>query len=311
MKTIIILLLLPAMLFAQGADSTAAEIFYRAFWLENAAGDYAKAFTLYKTVVDRHSESPEAARAALGMARVSAAQGKDVASIVRLIETKFPKAKAEIATARQIAAARLQPFNPTIAVTDSGVIKKIKYCYSAIHSAMGCSKPDLEFLIETGPLAHPMLSAVLRSPDYNPVLRAAGVLVQQKSAKAYAVLERALTDKQVLFKTAIVHSMRNIAIDSAGVASALVRLYGTSSPSMKQNIVSTMARLTRVEGETRKIAYDLLTEALSSKETSVRKAAINPRYGVYQEWPDAYLSARLDRMEKNDAIFTATAYATL
>jgi len=314
MKLQVIVCVMAAAVFGQESEpqqdraETAADLFYKAFWLEQADGDPARAFALYGRVVKKHATCPEAPRAVLGMARIDHARGKQVTAYVKLLEAKYPGAKRELGEARKLATARKAAFSPTFDSKDSPLVRKIKACYSQL--AHHLPNPDREFLVEVRETAHPMLAASLRRDQYNPVHNAATILVAQKSKTAYAVLETALRDKNVIFKTAIVHALQTVELDSPDLARAMVAIGARSSPSLRATIASTMARMTLVPGATREIAYEFCTKALFEKEASVRRAAaaasMTASYAL-----DSYVSARLERMEKNDVVYSDAHYAGL
>lgn len=300
MRTTATLLTLALATFAQetGKES-AADIFYKAFWMEQAAGKQIEAFRLYKRVIDQHAGCPEAPRAVLGMARIAHARGEDIAIYVKLLQANYPQARREVEEAKKLANARMLTFDPEIREEDPPSIRKIKSCYGRL--AHNLTPPDHEFLVESGTLSHPMLAASLRRETYEYVFTAASILVAQKAKEAYAVLDKALTDGNVLFKTAIIHAIRGVEIDSPKLAKSVAALYTDASPSLRATIAETMTKMVRFEGQTRTIAYALLTRAIADKEDSVRRAAL--RVPLDQKTPDAYVGARLARMEKRDTIF--------
>jgi hypothetical protein len=222
----------------------------------------------------------------------------------------FPKARAEIEAVRRLVAARATAFDPDPREGDSNFMLKLKTCFVELGRPGVLSEADRGLLVEAGPLAHPMLSYALRDNTYERVHGAAGILVAQHRADAYAILEKALRDNDVMFKTGICHALRGQIVDAPGLIRALGEIYAKSSPNLRESVADTMVSIASAEGEVREVAYDLLTKAIQDKSEQVRKAAAKaPIHG--RPVPDAYIAARLERMEKNDPVFKPYDYAGL
>ncbi|MHC4957227.1 MAG: hypothetical protein ACYTGN_02545 [Planctomycetota bacterium] len=316
MRSITILLLITAAATAQAKPKprpkqpAASELFYKAFWFEQAAGKPDEALKLYKRVLAEYADSAEAPRAVLGYARITHARGEDVSTLAMLLAQKYPAAKTEIVAVRRLSAARATAFDPVPHKGDSNFVLKLKDCYAQMGTAGAIGAADRGLLIESGRLAHPMLTYALRDNNYDRVYGAAGILVEQNREDAYALLTKALQDDDVMFKTGICHALRGHQIDEPGLARALVGIYAAASPNLRESVVDTMVSMTKVEGDVRKVAYGLLARAVNDKSESVRKAAIKadmPRDSA----ADAYIKARLARMEKGDTVFANYHWAAL
>ena len=306
--------LLPAILLLAAvvhAQETAADLFYRAFWLETAQGKPDEAYELYKNVADLHKRSPEAPRALLGMARILAAKGEDFSGPFDLLRAHHPNAKREIEAVSRLAAGGGTGFDPSLRSDDAPLARKIKSLYGRILAQVEIKAADRDLLVDAGAAARPMLRELLRSLDFEPVYEAAQILLAQNHPDASEVIEQALFDDAVLFKRALVRSIAQMRRDAPGLARALVRRYETASTQLQSEIARTMARLVTIEGEAREIAYGLLARALQSKDSDVRRGAFLPNFSEFSTMSKVYVEAFLQRLEAKDPIAASDRYTWL
>ncbi len=302
MKTPILfsLVLLAATAAAQdsdpGAGSTAAaDLFYRAYWLEHAAGNATDAEAAYQKLLDRHAAAPEAPRALLGLIRLRSAAGRDVAELSALLRREYPKAKRELDAAKRLAARADLPFSPRPQPGDSAALRRVKELYVRL------LKDDLpaelnRFLADLGPVAHPALRTLLRATSPGPVSRATYILVQQRSPAAYALLERTLRDPEVLFRTKIVEAAAAWRTLFLPLVEPVAGLYPQASPLLRQKIVRAMKVALDVAPKNA-TAWGILARAVNDQQP-MRSDALRVKR-PYAEWPDAFTEAYVAEMERS------------
>jgi hypothetical protein len=306
MRTITALLLLTAAVLAQDA----ATLFYRAYWLEHAEGKPEEAEKLYEQLLRDQGEAAEAPRALLGLIRIRATRGEDVAKLLELLEGTYPKADEEIARAKALLKERSLRFDDVQRKDDTPATTLIKRLWADAMNGIEIAPPDFAFLLEAGPLAHPMLNHLLRAMNFDAVQLGARVLLQQDRPDAYAIVEAALTDESVVYKSAIVQA---IAGERAPVSivRTLARLYDGAPPSFRLEITHAMGELAAENAEIRTLAYQHLTRALKDPDPKVRKMAMGPEFENLSEFPDAYLDAALGVLEAKDEAILGDWYAWL
>ena len=117
MRTLTLVALLAATTFADEA----ADLFYCAFWLEQSGRGNADAEKLYRELITKHADAPEAPRAYLALIRMRSATGVKVDDMLKALERGYPGAKKEIELARRLAAegyrTLLVCFNQRLATT--------------------------------------------------------------------------------------------------------------------------------------------------------------------------------------------------
>ncbi|MHC4224377.1 MAG: hypothetical protein ACYSUN_10335, partial [Planctomycetota bacterium] len=279
------------------AQESAAELFYRAFWLENAAGKPDEAMAFYERVLKEHPDAPETPRAILGLVRLKTARGENVDTLLKLL------GGLELEAAKRIVAARQGVFDCRVTPADSPVSKKLKLLFVSMVANKSLHATDRSFLVDAGAAAHPMLRALLRSAtSYNPINQTAQVLLTQESEAAERILANALLDEDVLFHSAIISAAGVRRIATAALLKAVVAAYDRPTSELQEHVVQAMKRQARFKGAGRNVCYALLIRALENADDGIRAEACRPNYERYADIPDAYLSALLDRMEKGDAV---------
>ena len=148
---------------ADRKKETAASLFYRAFWIEQARRKGEEAEKLYAEVIEKYADAPEAPRAIVALIRLRAARGVEVADLVRQLEEGYPKLVKEIERARKLAARLRSDFDPTIQRGDTPVMLKLKGIYGDLAKGSQIRSEDRDFLSDIGAAGHPMLARVLRS----------------------------------------------------------------------------------------------------------------------------------------------------
>ena len=106
--------------------SEAADLFFRAFWIEQSGGKNAEAEMLYRKLIKAHPNSEEAPRGYLALIRLSAAKGIAADDLLRALQKGYPTAKKEIELARLLAARLRTVFDHNYYATDTPVTRKIK-----------------------------------------------------------------------------------------------------------------------------------------------------------------------------------------
>jgi len=294
------LLALPAA--AQDADDAAA-LFYRAYWLEHAAGKAADAEAAYQRMLDRHPDAPEAPRALLGLTRLRAAAGRDVGELVALLRRRYPEAKREIEAARRLAVHADRPFSPRITREDSPAVRKVKELYLRLLEEELPAELRV-FLADLGPVAHPALRALLRASDPGPVQRATRILLMQRSAAAHAVLRDALGDPDALFRTTIVDTVAKAEPFPEPLVEPVAALFESGARLLRGRVVRAMrAVLDSHPGHP--AAYGVLRKALALADPVRHEALTLLR--PFKEWPDGFAEAFVATIEKNPELEQARA----
>ncbi|MHC4931834.1 MAG: hypothetical protein ACYTGV_06560 [Planctomycetota bacterium] len=279
------------------AQESAAELFYKGFWLENAAGKPRQAIAFYEQVVKDYPDDPVTPRAVLGLVRLKTARGEDVSELLKLL------GGAELEAAKRIVAARQGAFDSSPSPGDSPVQRKIKQLFKSLVANQSLHPTDRSFLVDAGAAAHPMLRAVLRTgTSYQPISYVAQVLLEQQSEPAAQILAEALRDDDVLFHSAIIAAIGPRKTDSVTLLKAVVDSYDGDVLSIKHQgaIVQAMRRQARFEGPGRNICYALLIRALENPDDGIRAEACRPSFERYEDIPTAYLGKMLDRMASGD-----------
>jgi hypothetical protein len=279
------------------AQESAAELFYKAFWLENAAGKPDEAIAAYERVLKEHPDAPETPRAILGLVRLKTARGEKVDNLLRLL------GGLELEAANRIVAARQGAFDAAISPSDPPVSRKLKLLFLSLIANKPLHPMDRAFLVDAGAPAHPMLRAVLRgATSYSPISETAQVLLAQRSETAERILADAVTDNDVLFHSAIISAAGQRRIATATLLKAVVAAYDRPTSELQKHVVQAMKRQVRFEGAGRNVCYALLIRALENADDSIRAEACRPNWESWDDIPDEYLSAVLDRMEKGDKV---------
>jgi hypothetical protein len=173
---------------ARAGQESAATLFYRAFWIEQAKRSPDEAEALYAEVIKNHANAPEAPRAYLALIRLRAARGAEVDDLVRMLEQEHPKLTDEIERARRLAARLRSDFDPKIKPDDTPVMLKLKGIYSELFAGTSQIRAeDNDFLSDVGAAGHPMLAHVLRASQSDAVKQATSLLIRQHTSEANAV----------------------------------------------------------------------------------------------------------------------------
>jgi len=284
------LLLIPAPLFAQDDDgpagepetieetpiegSEAADLFFRAFWIEQSGGKNAEAEMLYRKLIKAHPDSEEAPRAYLALIRLSAAKGIAADDLLRALEKGYPKSKKEIELARRLAARLRTDFDPAFDETDTPVMRKIKTIQLGLTRG-GIKAEDRDFLADIGSVGYPMLAYTLRSHASAAVKITTDVLAGQHSEEANAVLAAALLDPTVLYRMTIVDTLRSKRAYAKSLMKALHTLWPTASRSMRVRIARVWCGGTWKDSPSSEDCYGYLVLALKDKNEDVRRSAIH------------------------------------
>jgi len=271
----------------------ASDLFYRAFWLEQSGGDVAEAERLYGEVVEKHAKAPEAPRAILAIIRLRAARGENVDRYVAKLGDEYPGAKKEIEQARRIAARQNVAFDAQVGPDDSPLERKLKAVYRNLVSSGKRGLSDIDFLVDVGAAAHPMLAAALRSAEEGAAYYAAVVLTRQKSADADDVLLRALRDENVLYRLRIVDALLSNQPLRPAFLAGLAELWPRASRSLRIRITKVWVQQSRGSHEAADDAHRLLALALRDDAPGVRIEALaispQPPYDIPVEWTRAAL----------------------
>jgi HEAT repeat protein len=292
MRTLILIPLLTTMLLAQDG---AADLFYKAFWLEQAEGKADEAEVLYREVVDKHAKAPEAPRALLGIIRIRAAGGADLDEFVSMLERQYPDAKEQIEAARDLAAAQRTPFSPRPEPGDSPAVAKIKMLHFQLRNGEPSKETEV-FLADLGVQAHPMLATLLREMEPLPVKRATSILLMQRTPEADAVIEQALRDDKALFRTVIVETVAGDKRASKTLATAIAGLYDGAPPLLRTRIVGAMGRFVETGDPA---VFEVVRRGLDDPDPAVRQKALGVAAGWYDKMPDAVAAAFVARLEKD------------
>jgi len=312
MRTIAALTVLVATV---AAEETASELFYRAFWLEQAAGKAKVAEELYLGIVERFPESAEAPRALLGAIRIRVGRGRPVDPIVEKLERDYPEAKQEIEQARGLAKTLTREFDALVRKDDPPAVRKLKTLYGRLRdrSAAELSEAETNFLIDLGVAAHGMLRRLLRDNDADGnVYAAATILVRQRTPEAFRVLADALGDRRVLFRGTIVSVLQFQKPDAPELAPALDELFQASAPRLRKEVASAaVGMIARTERNAR--LYVTLARAVRDEDAPVRAAAAtyfrdHLRRVDFVRIPDDTARALLERIEARDPLFERFIY---
>ncbi|MFB3067490.1 MAG: hypothetical protein ACE10D_13370, partial [Planctomycetota bacterium] len=285
---------------ASGAEETAADLYQRAAWAEQALNKPADAEKLYQRILQEHADAPEAPRALLGLIRIRSARGEDVSELSKLIETRYPKAKAPGAEAKRIAGAAGEDFNPTILETDSPLEARIKELYIEIAT----TKPDpalLDALADLGPVAHPMLTYALRSTSPGAVKAAAKALLLQRTDKARSIVETALRDPQVPFRAQVLAGISDEEMHyPPSMVVTLTEIYGSAAPRLREVIVWELweALGAGQKQPERERIFQVLARALQDEDPQIQQAASYFRtWTHYAKFTDVYAAALVKQAE--------------
>ncbi len=306
-----LLLLTATPLFAQNNDepevieetpiegTEAADLFFRAFWIEQSGGKNAEAEMLYRKLIKAHPNSEEAPRGYLALIRLSAAKGIAADDLLRALEKGYPKAKKEIELARLLAARLRTDFDHNYDESDTPVMRKIKTIQHGLRSSGGIHTEDRDFLADLGSVGHPMLADTLRSHASDAVYRAADVLAGQRSEEANAVLTAALRDPTVLYRMTIVDTIYKRRAYAKSLMKTLHTLWPTASRSMRARITKVWCGGTAETSPSSVQCYGYLVLALKDKNEDVRRAATNLGDGQSRKLrPRAFVEALIPLCKK-------------
>jgi len=280
---------------------TAASLFYRAFWIEQAQRNGAEAEKLYADVIRKHADAPEAPRAYLALIRLRAARGSEVADLVRKLEEDYPKLVKEIERARKLAARLRSEFDPLIKKSDTPLMLKLKRIYPQLLSNVALSSDDKDFLSDIGAVGHPMLAALLRSSTSGAVKGATSLLIQQNSPAAYAVIDDALRDASILYRMTIIRELGRWGSATAQpmLMKTLRDLWPSGSRSLRRRIAETWGMGISMGSPTYAQCYGYLAMAIDDPDREVRESAATLRtYQSHELRPEAYVAAVLARCLK-------------
>jgi len=292
-------ILLPLLLAAALARADeASDAFYRAFWLEQAGGELAEAEALYAQVLATHADAPEAPRALLGLVRIRAQRGEDVAELVAQLEKRYPDAAEEQKQARALRALHAQRFDQRIYPDDPPVVRKLKELHIELTSFSGVefAAADRDFVVDVGAVAHPMLQSLLHCDYPGRVSEAAIILARQRTPEAAAILAHALGDDTILYRASIVESITNRAEGAPVLVDALGRLYESSAPRLRGLVATALCGMVYQGSPGADRAWALLTRALGDADARSNAMEALARGAA----PAAYVSALLDRLEAGD-----------
>ena len=143
MRSAIVILTLCAFALAQ---ESAAELFYKAFWLEQAEGKATEATELYKRILAEHPEAPETPRVLLGLARIDKA--KSTQWIERL-RAEYPNSE-ERKAAEKLVPWKRERFKEDLQAPSAIERKLSQIHHTAQHAGGDLQQADEEFLLELG-----------------------------------------------------------------------------------------------------------------------------------------------------------------
>ncbi|MEM8884100.1 MAG: hypothetical protein AAGD14_08540 [Planctomycetota bacterium] len=293
MRTMLTLLLLAAPTLADEA----ADLFYRAYWLEHSGGDRAEAEKLYRALVEKHPKAPEAPRAYLALIRIRAQQGKASPELLKKLEGGSLYQEA----------AKLFPsytggFNAQPAKADDPLQAKLKTIYADVLKRGKFGTSDSDFLNDIGVAGHPMLAAVLRSSNANAVYGASMLCVAQQTPEADAVLLGALRDEKVFYRLNILNAFRSSKAHRLPLMEALHDMWPTASRSMRRRIVAAWSLATvnpqRTPKEVSAACWRFLATALQDDDPEVitRALAVNMARPLAKD--PAWVRAALPHLSK-------------
>ncbi|MHC4407820.1 MAG: HEAT repeat domain-containing protein [Planctomycetota bacterium] len=268
-------LLLVALLASTVLADEAADLFYRAFWLEQSGRGNAEAEKLYRELIDKHGDAPEAPRAYLALIRMRSAKGVKVDEMLNALEKGYPGASKEIELARKLAARLNVDFDAEIHADDAPLLRKLKTIYTHLLETGKIAKGDEDFLQDVGAAGHTMLSAALRSSNGSAVYFAARSLARQNSKAANQVLIRALQDESVLYRLRIIDSFHVYGFGDKELTTALHDLWPRASRSMRRRIAIVWARGTMPNSSSIEECYRFLATALNDEDDQVRVSALS------------------------------------
>jgi hypothetical protein len=297
MRTLTLVTLLSATVFADEA----ADLFYRAFWLEQSGRGNAEAEKLYRELIDKHASAPEAPRAYLALIRMRSAKGVKVDDMLKALEKGYPAAKKEIDLARKLAARLKVDFDSELRADDTPLQRKLKTIYGYLTLNGKLSKGDEDFLQDVGAAGHTMLSAALRSSNSGAVYDAAKSLARQNTSAANQVLIRALQDESVLYRLRIIDAFLVYGYGHLELVNAMHEIWPRASRSMRRRITRVWARGTMPGSKTAEVCYGHLATALADEDEQVRMSACAVNSQPPYTRPSAWVAAAMPHVPSKDS----------
>ncbi len=298
MKTLSLVLLLTLAARAQDAQN-AADIFYKAYWLEQSGHDAKQAEAMYETLLRDHGNAPEAPRAIVGLIRLRVKRGDDVAKLVAQLET-YSDAKQERAQARRILTAPKHGFDPHRRPDDSPLDQALKDIYFRIMNVNTDSPINAQqrtLIIDLGVRAHAMLEAAMRSTNPTAVHTAAS-LALRGGAESKEFLRKCVADDSIVFRSAIFDAMVKQANGFHGpMLAELVRVWDSAPLRVKLAMLKLANRATAF-GQF-DFSYDILQKAMSSNDPKVQALLWMDPIRLSGPVPDALAALIVERIEKD------------
>ena len=246
--------------------TTAADLFYEAFWLDQSGEDAKQAEALYAKVLAKFPKSKEAPRALVGLVRLRVARQADASDLLDQFQ-RYPDAKREFDMARRLVARTHNDYSAAESEEDSTLVLSLKRVYRLLQ--LGDLTPAYEALIgDLGERAHPMLESLMRGLNPSAAYRAAQLALEQGTKPAYALLRRCVLDESVLFRTAILDAIAEYGETlPRELGSILEDLYAKGSVRVRKSIIGITVE--SLSGDHRDAGYRILKKALGSKEDAL------------------------------------------